>query len=114
MEVEAPKASDLSVDGVSKRKHRFICIRKLILFKGEFERECRNYSGIRQVKLLVKSAPSLVINRSRSWTIYSINCPEMSELFAVPFSPEPEECEAKFQLTILHSSLEPEIESQLL
>jgi len=35
----------------------------------------------------------------------------MSKLFAVSLSPEPEECEAKFQLTILHSSLEPEIGS---
>lgn len=38
----------------------------------------------------------------------------MSKLFAVSFSPEPEECEAKFQLIILLSSLEPGIGSELL
>lgn len=99
---------------LKKGKHTLICIRKLIVFKGEFGAEYRNYSGIRQVELLVKSAPSPGINRSRSWANNWINCPEMSKLLAVSFSPEPGESEARFQLAILHSSLEPEVGSQLL
>lgn len=87
-------------------KHRSVCVRKWILFKREFETGCRNGFGTGQVKLLLKSSPYPLIRRWRSWAKYWINCPDM---FAVSLSPKPKEYEAKFQLTVLHSSLEPEI-----